>query len=114
MTKDPRLYLDDILESCNRIEIYIENIDKKKFDDNDLLKDAVVTRLLVIGEAINRLPEEFISTHQDIQWSEPVKMRNLLIHHYDDIKYDLVWSTISKDLPPFKQQVEALLKELDS
>ena len=76
------------------------------------MQDAVLRRLEIIGEAANRLPEEFKANHSEIEWRKATGMRNILIHMYDEVDLEIVWKTITETLPQFKIQVQNLLQKL--
>lgn len=114
MKKDFRVYLDDIVDSCTKIAQYINGKDQKSFEEDTELQDAVIRRLEIIGEAIKRLPEDFRNQHLQITWRKAAGMRDVLIHAYDEVQYDQVWKTVAETLPPFKIQIQDLLKELET
>lgn len=68
MKKDPRIFIDHILESIERIEEYLEGLSKEGFLNSKKTQDAVIKRLEVIGEAVKNIPEEVreISSSTDI------------------------------------------------
>ena len=68
-------------------------------------------QLLIIGEAVKRLPPELRSQHSDIPWSLIARMRDNLIHRYDDIDLDEVWKTSNEDIPKLLIALEPLLLE---
>jgi uncharacterized protein with HEPN domain len=73
-------------------------------------QDAVIRRLELIGEAANRLTEEFRSHYPEIPWSAIVGLRNVLIHEYDTIDLDRVWETIAKNIPELERQIQKILE----
>jgi uncharacterized protein with HEPN domain len=87
MKKDFRVYLDDIIESCERIAKYIKDTDLAAFEKDVEQQDAVLRRLEIIGEATSRLPEDFKEQHTEIAWRKATGMRNILIHMYDDVDF---------------------------
>ena len=58
MSRDPRVYLEDVLESIRRINAYVTGLDEERLAADELRLDAVVRNLEVIGEAVKQLPEE--------------------------------------------------------
>lgn len=60
---------------------------------------AVLHQLLVMGEAVKRLPDSFRAQHPTIPWRQIAGMRDVLIHAYDDVDEADVWRTLTSDLP---------------
>ena len=104
--RDFRLYLEDILESINKIEGYIANLTLDDFIKDNKTIDAVVRNLETIGEAAKQIDEETKKKYNDIPWREIVDFRNRIIHGYFVIDYEIIWQIISKDLSDLKQKVE--------
>lgn len=111
MKKDFRVYLDDIVNSCNTIAEYIDGLNNEQFDNDQRLQDAVIRRLEIIGEAVKRLPNEFRNQHPSVEWKGATGMRDILIHLYDEVDTLQVWKTITEVLPTFHKQVQALLEK---
>lgn len=109
MTKEPAIFLQHILESIELIQKRVENVTYDEFADDIDLQDMVIRRLEIIGEAVRNLPKEFREAHANIAWRNPADMRSVLIHGYLDVDLEVVWDTITKDLPPFKEQIEKLV-----
>lgn len=80
-------------------------------DRDRLLNLALVQLVEVIGEAASRVPEEFRSRHPQVPWRQTVGMRNRLIHGYDTVNFDILWTIIQEDLPPLIEQLEAIVRE---
>lgn len=85
--------------------------EKKRSDlETDLTFNLASTRLIeIIGEAANRVPEEFQDHHPEIPWMEIIGMRNRLIHGYDEVDLDFLWKVIRNDLPKLIKQLNKLL-----
>jgi uncharacterized protein with HEPN domain len=108
MKKDPLVYIDDIRDSIEAIKRYTTGLTKEDFLNSTEKQDAVYRRLELIGEAANRLPDEFRSQYHRIPWSKIIGMRNVLIHEYDSIDLDRVWETIQKDIPELEGYIKSI------
>jgi uncharacterized protein with HEPN domain len=73
---------------------------KVKFWEDTQCQDAVMRRLEIIGEAARRVTSETRTKFPDLPWNDMTRMRNFLIHEYDDIDLNIVWDTLQKDIPP--------------
>ena len=108
MKKNTNVYISHILEAIDAIESYIKDFSKDDFLNEQQTQDAVCRRLEIIGEAANKLDDEFITQHSHIPWYKIIAMRNILIHEYFSIDLDQVWNTIIKDLPTLKEQIQKI------
>lgn len=111
MTKAPDIFLSHILESIDLIEKRMRGVSFQEFDGNIDLQDMVIRRLEIIGEAVRNLPQDFREKHSHVNWQDPAGMRNALIHGYFEVDLNVIWDTISNDLPTFKLQMQELLKK---
>lgn len=109
MTKDPKVFLRHILESIEQIEQYVAGESKEGFFTSVQIQDAVIRRLMIIGEATKNLPSELREKYTLIPWSDITGMRDVLIHEYFGTDAELVWRTIVNDLPVFKRHIEKIL-----
>lgn len=79
-----------------------------QFKNNELVIDAVVRNLEVIGEASKNIPLTIQRTYPDIPWEQMKGMRNILIHEYFGVDIKIVWHTAKKYLPPLKKQLQSI------
>jgi uncharacterized protein with HEPN domain len=98
-----RAYVSHIFDAIEKIEKYLDGADFKEFGENDMLFDAVIRELAVIGEATNRLSGDFREKHPDVPFAKIVGMRNFLIHEYLGVEAKTVWDTCKEKLPELKQ-----------
>ena len=82
------------------------------FLGNRMMQDAVVRRIEVIGEAVNRLPDSLKGLYPDIPWQDIKEMRNKLIHDYGCVDLELVWVIVRKDITALEEQVRRVLDEV--
>lgn len=106
---DNSVYLKHILDSILKIEKYVAGYTFDQFANDDKTVSAVLRELSIIGEAAARTASEFQANHPTINWKEIFGMRNKLVHDYLGVKLDIVWNTIQENLPPLKDQVQAIL-----
>ena len=103
-------YLGHILEAIERVGSYTADIDEPTFLSNQLIQDAVIRNIGVVGEAANniqRADPAFAERHSEIPWLLMYTMRNRLMHGYDTIDLEIVWKTIQEDLPNLYRLVKA-------
>ena len=104
-------YLLDILLAARRALKYVEGLQWEEFETNELVQDAVVHPLEIMGEAAGRISEDFREAHSDIAWHKIIGIRNRLIHEYFRINCKTVWDTIKNDLPDLIRIIEPLVPE---
>ena len=109
--KDDKTYLLHILEAIDKIERYIATIDFGDFSDNDMMIDAVVRELEIIGEASRNLSDSFQDKHFEIPWYKIKAMRNVLIHEYFGVNLKVVWDTCKNDMPSLKSFIGKVLND---
>ena len=78
------------------------------FTQDEKTIDAVVRNMEVIGEAANRLPDEFKERHSDIEWYKVVGLRNRIVHEYFGIDLEIIWQILQRDLPSLQSSVQSL------
>ena len=86
------LYLTDIVEAADHIAEFIAGTDFQEFQKSELLRSAVVQKLAVIGEAAARVSEDLKTRHPQVPWPQIVAFRNILVHAYFGIDWDIVAS----------------------
>lgn len=117
MTKARRVpdYLGHILKAIERIERYTDDMDELAFLGNELVQDAVIRNIEIIGEASNniqRVDAEFAARHEDIPWLVMYTMRNRVSHGYDKVDMEIIWNTIQSDLRNLYAQIQGALASL--
>jgi uncharacterized protein with HEPN domain len=110
MFKDYKLYVEDMLEFISKLEKYTKNITFEQFLEDDLLQDAVLRNLTVMGEAAKHIPEELRLNNPSIKWRQIIGLRNILIHAYPNIDEELVWNIVKNDLSGLKESLKNMLE----
>jgi uncharacterized protein with HEPN domain len=104
-------HLQNILLAIAHINQYLEGHDESSFLSNNLVQDAVIRNLEVIGEGLHKIEvdaPEFRAAHLDLPWDEAYGMRNLLIHGYFDVRPEIVWATVTENLPVLRKQLDQI------
>jgi len=104
-------YLDHIETAILRISHYLDGIDFAHFQKDTLLQDAVVRNLEIIGEAsrnIERKFPDFCISNPKLPFRNAYEMRNVLAHGYFKLDLDIVWRTITNELPAFLNEIRHL------
>lgn len=110
--KDDKVYLKHILDSIHKIEGYTEGVDEIVFlSEPEMVNDAVVRQLEIIGEASRNISESFRNSHQEIPWRSIIGMRSKIIHEYLEVDYVEVWNVVQYDLPKLKEKVTNLISK---
>ncbi|PSR29501.1 Uncharacterized conserved protein, contains HEPN domain [Sulfobacillus thermosulfidooxidans DSM 9293] len=104
--------LTHIEEAVQRIRRWTERISYQKFLDDEIRQSAVIRQLEIIGEATGRLTAEFLRAHPNLPWNVMKSMRNLLIHGYDEVDIDMVWTTATEDIPHIHAPLQKLISEV--
>jgi uncharacterized protein with HEPN domain len=112
MTRDMRLYIQDILESIEAIEEYVQSTTEEQFYRNRQVQDAVLRRLEIIGEAVKNLDGDFINRYPEIPWKKVAGLRDVLIHEYFGVNLKRVWRVIKIDLVDLKLQISRIWEEI--
>ena len=106
------LYLIDIVEAAEAIQAFLarlERPDRDGFVEDDLVRSAVLQKLSIIGEASARVSDRTRAEYPEMPWHQARGMRNLLVHAYFSVDWDLVWTTVLESVPEFRDQIARIL-----
>jgi len=108
------LLLEDIHDACGKILTYTTGRSYDDFTSDDKTIDAVVRNFEIIGEAANRIPEDFKSDHPEIEWRKIIAFRHRIIHEYFGINYEIVWKIKEENVPELKNFMKRIIDNLNS
>ncbi len=103
------LLLHEILEMIEAVENYTADLTEDAFYQHDVVKDAVLLRLIMIGELVTKLSDNLKSTASHVSWSEMKAARNFYVHQYGHVDWTSVWEVKYKHLSILKQQIQMIL-----
>jgi uncharacterized protein with HEPN domain len=96
VTRDVRLYIQDILESIEAIEGYVQSQTEEQFYGNRQVQDD----------------EDFRSRYPEIPWKKIAGLRDVLIHEYFGVSLKRVWRVIKIDLVDLKSKISRIWEEI--
>lgn len=108
-----RLFIVDMLEAIGKVQRYTEGLTYKEFEANDMVIDAVVRNLEVIGEAARHIPEDLRNRYTGVDWRRVIGFRNIVIHQYFDVDPEIVWTIATQRLQDLKKVLERMLTDLE-
>jgi uncharacterized protein with HEPN domain len=109
MPKDDLIRVRHMLDAAQKAMAFVQNQTRADLDQNEQLVLSLVRLLEIIGEAANKISNDFQAHYSDIPWRKMVDLRNRLIHGYFDIDYNIVWDTVTNDFPPLIPKLEGIL-----
>ena len=112
MSRDFRLFLEDILECCRNARSYIGELTFEEFAEDRKTIDAVVRNLEIIGEAVKNIPAEILERRPEIEWKQVARFRDIVIHRYFRIRLTVVWDILENQLTELEHAVESILSTL--
>jgi uncharacterized protein with HEPN domain len=108
--REPKLLLTDILDSINKIKVYALDHSFESFLADSKTLDAVIRNFEIIGEAANRLPEDFKEKYPSVNWHRIRGFRNRIVHDYMGIDFQIVWNIIENDLAKLESDISIILE----
>jgi uncharacterized protein with HEPN domain len=108
MRRQYKIYLDDIVESIEKIQTYTQQMDFEAFCRNPLVIDAVARNLEIIGEAAKKIPPAVRKLAPEIEWKKMAGVRDILIHEYFAMNLRIVWGIVDNKLPVLYGQITKL------
>ncbi len=102
-------YALDILNVARLTQTFIAEVDKAVFEQDLMRQSAVIRQIEVMGEATKRISSSFRANHPKIPWPKIAGMRDILIHAYDRVDLDQVWTTVRVSIPDLIPQLEQLV-----
>ncbi len=110
--REIQLLLEDILEAARKILFYTKGMSYEDFLKDDKTIDATVRNFEIIGEAANRIPEDFKQEHPEIEWRRIIGFRNRIIHEYFGINYSMVWKIKEENIPELADFIQQAIDNL--
>jgi uncharacterized protein with HEPN domain len=102
-----------MIKYCNDVEQLMEkyNSDFEAYKTDISFQYSCNMCIIQIGELVSRLSEDFMETHSQIPWYAIKGMRNLHAHDYEKVDLNIVWNTLTEDIPDLLNKLDIILNE---
>lgn len=95
-------YIQDILDSIQDIENFIQGMNYEEFRDDRKTINAVIRSIEIIGEASKKIPKSLRDSQPEIPWKKMAGMRDKLTHAYFGIDLEIIWKVVSEEIKQIK------------
>ena len=109
MSRDPRLYLEDMRNCCRKVMRYTERMTMEQLAADEKTFDAVMRNLEITGEAARQVTPDLKNRHPEVEWRSITGFRDIAMHAYPTIDEEIVWDIAQHKVPQLLQQVERIL-----
>jgi len=106
--RDWSLFLGDMQRFCSRVIRYCDGLNAEQLEANELVTDAVLRNLELLGEAAKQIPEPVRKRHPDVPWRRIAGLRDVLAHAYFGLEDATIWQIVSKSIPELSIQLNAV------
>ena len=111
MPHSPLTSIDHMLEHARQARELAAGRRRSDLDTDQFFAMLLTHLMEIFGEASSRVPEEFRSRHSEFDWQGAADFRNVLIHQFDEIDYDILWLAIQEELPALISRLETIIGE---
>ena len=109
MSRDPLLYLEDIIDACDKILLYTKDTSLDDLKSDSMLFDAVVRNIEIMGEAVKGVPDVLRQEVEEVPWKEIAAMRDVLAHAYFGVDPEIVWDVVSTKVELLRTSISMYL-----
>ena len=107
--KTDQYYLNKIINDLTFIIIHTEGITQKQLEDNEVLVDSMMFRLIQISENSDKLTAAFKDQHALIPWRAMKGLRNRIVHEYGNVSLEIIYDTLRNDIPQLLQDIKEIV-----
>ena len=107
--KTDQYYLNKIINDLTFIIVHTEGITQKQLEDNEVLVDSMMFRLIQISENSDKLTAAFKDQHASIPWRAMKGLRNRIVHEYGNVSLEIIYDTLRNDIPQLLQDIKEIV-----
>ncbi|MCK5832542.1 DUF86 domain-containing protein [bacterium] len=100
-----------ILDAIDKIEALVLR-GREKYDSDETIRDSIIRKLEIIGEAVKYVSTELKNKYTQIEWKRLAGMRDVLIHQYFGVDINIIWDVANKRIPELKSKLKAIAEDI--
>ena len=104
------LYLADLIDNAWAVRGYLDGVTREHWDAEDILRDAVLYRMLLLGEIASAMPDDLRDRYPDVAWRQVRAFRNLAVHKYFGVDWAVVWKIAQEESAVLEAQVLVIMR----
>ena len=106
-----REFLTDMIIACRKIMKYTKGMSYQDFAKNEMVIDAVVRNIEVLGEAAKKISEDLKKKYPEVEWREIARTRDKIIHFYFGVDLSIVWDIVEVDIPSLIEKLKKIAEK---
>ncbi len=114
MTRPVIEFLRDITDWMENTQLFVDDINQREFIDDLKTRSAVERAVEIIGEASKHIPDDIRMQFPDVPWQRMAGMRDRVIHAYFGVDYDILWQTVTQEIPPLLERLREIVVLLET
>ncbi len=103
------LYLADLVDNARAVRGYLDGVTRERWDADGMLRDAVLYRMMLLGEIASVLSDDLKDRNPDVAWRQIRAFRNLAVHKYFGVDWAVVWKIAQEEPPVLEKQALAII-----
>jgi len=111
MSRRDRLYINDMIEACEKVLACLDDFDRAAFEADWIRYDALLRNLEILGEAAKGVSDDLRERYPVIPWRKIAGMRDIVIHHYFGLDKDAIWDAAKNRVPRLLEELRQICDE---
>ena len=113
MTRPVIEFLRDIMDWMENAQTFVDSVDRQEFIGDLKTRSAVERAVEIIGEASKHIPDDLRRQFPDVPWQSMAGMRDRVSHAYFGVDYDVLWQTVTEEIPPLRKKLREIVARLE-
>ena len=109
MNERDEIRLREMLDAAREAHTYTHGRTRESLNDERVIARALERTIEIVGEAGSRISVETRQQYPEINWKQIIGMRNIIVHDYLAVDYDIIWDVAANQIPELIAQLEAIL-----